>query len=84
MLCGIIINTHWVTNSTLIVYHKFISMVKDKIVTPRVKHIYIPVRSILEQFFNGIVVPKYEKSSVIPSDMCNKPFLGPIISHGTK
>ena len=31
-----------------------------------------------------VFFPKYEKSSVIPADMCNKPCLGPIIIWSTK
>ena len=33
---------------------------------------------------NGLFVPKYEKSSVIPEDMCTKPCSGTIISWSTK
>ena len=61
-----------------------ISVVEAKIVTPRVKHIDIPVYFLPEQFDNGIFLPKYEKSSVMPSDMCTKPCSGPIISRSTK
>ena len=62
----------------------YISVVGAKIVTPGVKHIYIPVCFILEQFENGIFVPKYEKSSVIMADICTKPCAGTIISRSTK
>ena len=51
---------HWEDNRSCI------SVVEAKIVTPRVKHIDIPVFFLLEQFYNGLFVPKYEKSSVMP------------------
>ena len=51
---------HWEDNTSCI------SVVEFKIVTPRVKHIAIPVSFLLEQFDNGIFVPRYEKSSVMP------------------
>ena len=51
------------------------------VVAHRVKHIYIPVYFLQEQFDNFIFVTKYEKSTVIPEDMCTNPFSGPIISH---
>ena len=57
-----------------------ISVVEDKIVTPRVKQIFIPVFFLQDFFDNGPIVPKYESFSVIPADMCTKPCLGPIIS----
>ena len=44
----------------------------------------MPVCFIQENFDNGIFVPKYDKSSVMPEDMCTKPFTGPIISRGNK
>ena len=50
-----------------------ISVVEAKIVTPRVKHMDIPVYFLLEQFDNGLFIPKYDKSSVMPADMCTKP-----------
>ena len=31
-------------------------------------------------FDNGLFVPIYDKSSVVPEDMCTKPCLGSIIS----
>ena len=62
----------------------FIYFVEAKRVTPRVKHIDIPVCFLQEQFDNGLFIPKYEKSSVIPEDMCTKPCSGPIISRSTK
>ena len=46
-----------------------IYVVEDKIVTPRVKHIDIPVYFLLDQFDNGLYPPKYEMSSVMPDDM---------------
>ena len=69
---------HWEDNTSCI------SVVEDKIVTPRVKHIDIPVCFLQEQFENGIFLPKYENSSVMPEDMCTKPYSGPIISRSTK
>ena len=55
--------------------HKFvcISVLEARRVTPGVKHIDIPVCFLQEQFDNGIFVPKYENSSVMPSDMCTTP-----------
>ena len=50
-----------------------ISAVEAKIVTPRVKHIGIPVYFLQEKFDNVLFLPKYEKSSVMPADMCTKP-----------
>ena len=63
-----------------------ISSVESKRVTPRVKRIYIdvPVCFLQEKFYNGLFLPKYEKSSVIPAYMCSKPCSGPIISRSTK
>ena len=61
-----------------------ISVVEAKRVTPRVKHIYIPVYFQQEQFDNGIFLQKYEKSSIMSEDMCNKPCSGPIIIRSTK
>ena len=62
----------------------FIYVVEYKRVTPRVKHIDIPVWFLQEQFYNGIFVPKYDKSSVVPEDMCANPCSGPIISRSNK
>ena len=45
---------HWKTNTSCI------CVVEDKIFTPRVKYIDIPVYFLLEQFVNDIFVPKYE------------------------
>ena len=56
-----------------------------KIVTPRVKHIDIPVCFLQEKLDNGIFVPKYEKSIVVPLDMCTKTFqvkLSDIVLYG--
>ena len=61
-----------------------IYVVEAKTVTPRVKHIDIPVCFLLDQFDNGLFLPKYEKSSVMPAYMCTKTCLGPIISQSTK
>ena len=69
---------HWEYNTSCI------SVVEDKIVTPRVKHIGIPVCFLPEQFHNGLFIPKYEKYSVMPADICTKPCLGPIISQSNK
>ena len=69
---------HWEDNTICI------SIVEAKIVTPRVKHIGIPVCFLQEQFDNGLFLPKYEKSSVIQEDMCTKPWSGPIIRRSTK
>ena len=54
-----------------------ISVVESKRVTPRVKHIDILVYFLQEQFDNGLFLPKYKKSSVMPEDMCTKPCSGP-------
>ena len=69
---------HWEDNTSCI------SVVEAKIVTPRVKHIDIPVCFLQEKFDNGLFLPKYEKSSVMPADICTKPCSGPIISRSTK
>ena len=61
-----------------------IYVVEDKRVTPRVQHIDIPVYFLLYQFDNGLYLPKYEMSSVMPADICTKPPSSPIISRGTK
>ena len=50
-----------------------ISVVEAKIVTPRVKNFDIPVYFLLEKFDNGLFLPKYANSSVMPVDMCTKP-----------
>ena len=69
---------HWEENTSCIY------VVEAKIVTPRVNHIYTPVFFLLEQFDNGLFLPKYENSSVVPADMCTKSCPGPIISRSTK
>ena len=51
----------------------FISVVEDKIVNSGFKHIDIPVCFLQDQFDNGLFIPKYEYSSVIPADICTKP-----------
>ena len=61
-----------------------ISAVESKRATPRVKHIYIPVYFLQEQFDNGIFIPKYENSSVMPTYMCTKLCSGPIVSQSNK
>ena len=62
----------------------FISVVESKIVTTRVKHIDNTVCFLQENFHNGIFIPKYEKSSAMPEDMCTKLCTGKIISRSTK
>ena len=69
---------HWEDNTSCI------SVVEAKRVTPRAKQIDIPVCFLQEQFDNGLFLPKYENSSVLPADMCTKPCSGPIISRSTK
>ena len=69
---------HWEYNTSCIY------VVEDKRVTPRVKHVDIPVCFLQEQFYNGLFLPKYEKSSFMPSHMCTKPCSGPIISWNNK
>ena len=61
-----------------------ISVVEAEIVTPIIKHIDITVCCLLDQFYNVLFVTKYEKSSVIPADMCTKPCSGSIISWSTE
>ena len=61
-----------------------ISVVESKRVTPRVKHIDISVCFLQEQFDNGLFLPKYEKSIIMPADMCTKPCSGPMIIRSTK
>ena len=69
---------HWEDSTSCI------SVVEAKIVTPRVKHIDIKVCFLQEQFDNGLFLPKYDKSSVVPTYMCTKPCPGPIIIRSTK
>ena len=63
---------------------EFVFVVKAKRVTPRVKHIDIPVCFLIDKFDNNLFLPKYENSSVMQVYMCTKPFSGPIISRSTK
>ena len=58
---------HWEDNTSCS------SIVEAKTVTPRVKHIEIPVCFLQEKFGNGIFIPKYENYSVMTEDMCTKP-----------
>ena len=58
---------HWEYNTMCI------SIVESKRVTTRIKHIIIHACYLQEQIDNGIFITKYEKSSVIPEDMCTKP-----------
>ena len=51
---------HWEDNIS------FIYVVEAKIVTLRVKHVDIIVCFLQEQFDNGLFIPKYGKSSVMP------------------
>ena len=69
---------HWEYNTS------FIYVVEAKRVTPIVKYINIPVCFLLELFDNSLFIPKYEKYSVMPADMCTKPCSGLIISRSTK
>ena len=69
---------HWEGNTS------FISAFEAKIVTPRVKNIDIPVFFRQDKFDNGLFIPKYENSSVIPADICTKPCPSPIISQSNK
>ena len=62
----------------------YIDVVEYKIVTPRLKHIDLLVFFLQEQLDNGIFVPKYERSSVMPAYMCTKPCLGLVISRITR
>ena len=61
----------------------FISVVESKIVTPRGKQTDIHV-CFIQKIENYPFVPKYEKYNVIPSNMCNRPYPGSIISLSTK
>ena len=69
---------HWEGNISCIY------LVEAKIVTPSVKHVDVPVLFLQEQFDNGIFLPKYEKSSIMPAYMCTKTCAGLIISRSTK
>ena len=61
-----------------------ISVVEAKRVNPIVKYIDINVCFLQEMFYNGLFLPKYEKPTVIPEDMCTKPCPGPITGRSTK
>ena len=61
-----------------------ISAVEAKRVTPRVKHIDMTVCFLQDQFDTCFLITEYEKSSVMPADMCTKPCLGPITIRNTK
>ena len=52
-------------------------------VTYKVKQIDMPVFFLQEKINNGLIVLKYESSSIVPADMCTKPCPGPIISWST-
>ena len=69
---------HWEYNT------RCISAVEAKMFTPIFKYIGIPAYFLQEQSDNDIFVTKYEKSDVVPADMCTKPCSGLIISQGTK
>ena len=62
----------------------FIYVFEAKRVTPRVKHIDVPVCFLQKKIDNDIFVPKYEKSSVMPVYMRNKTCSGTIIIQSTK
>ena len=68
------LTVHWEDTTSCI------SMVEDKIVTPIVKQINIPVFFLQGNVYNGLFVPKYETSSAMLVYMCIKPCLGTIIS----
>ena len=55
-----------------------------KRVSPRVKHIDIPIYFLQEQFDNGPVVPKYDNYSVVSADMWTKPYAGSVIIRSNK
>ena len=69
---------HWEDNTI------FISVVEAKIVTPIVKHIDIPFCFLQWPFENCLFIQKYDRSSVMPEDMCTKPCSVTIISQSTK
>ena len=75
---------HWRTYSTFKKKTSWIYVVENKIFNPRIKQIDIPVCFLQDQFYNGIFIPKCEKSSVMTADMCTKPCSGPIISRSNK
>ena len=65
---------HWEDNTSCIY------VVESKRVTPRVKHVDITVCFIQEKFENVIFIPEYDMYSVMPADICTKPYSGSIIS----
>ena len=69
---------HWEDSTSCI------SAVEAKRVDLRVKHIDIPVYFLQEKFYNGLIITKYDNSSVMPADMCTKPCSGPIIIRSTE
>ena len=69
---------HWEDNTSCF------SVFEAKRFTPRVKQIDIPICFLQENFDNGIFLPKYQKPSVMPVDICTKLWSSPIISWGTK
>ena len=69
---------HWEDNTS------YISYIEAKKVTPRVKHINIPVFFYRNSLTNGLFVSKYDNYSVMPVDMYTKTCAGPIISRSTK
>ena len=69
---------YWKENSNSI------SIVEAKIFPTRFKKIGTTVCFLQERFYNGLFLPKYEKSSVMTADMCTRPWSGQIISHGPK
>ena len=69
---------HWEDNTSRIY------IVESKRFAPIFKHIEITVYFLQEQFDNGLSIPKYENSSVIPEDMFTKPCSGSIVSKSNK
>ena len=71
-------NLHWEDNTSCIY------VVEYKIFTPRVKTLTLLSKFLQEKFENGNIVPKYEKTSFMPVDVCTKPCSVPIIIQSTK
>ena len=69
---------HWEDNTSCI------SAFEDKIVTPIVKHIDVLICFLQEKIDNGLFITKYEKSSVVLTDMRTKLCPGPIIGRSNK
>ena len=65
-------------------FKNLFSVVDDRTVTTRFKHVDITVCFKQEQFDNGLFVPKYENSSVMLVYMCTKICSGIIISQINK